>query len=96
MLGVPFCFHRCGLALGGALLAGVLCTQVFTLRLLLYASRLRDRATYEDLAEDALGRAARPACLACVLSLQFGCLVAYLAILVRGCWQQRRHFPACV
>jgi amino acid permease len=81
VLGVPFCFHRCGLGLGGALLAAVLATQVFTLRLLLYASRLRDRATYEDLAEDALGRAARPACLACVLSLQFGCLVAYLAIL---------------
>jgi amino acid permease len=56
----------------------VLGSQLFTLRQLLFASALRGRASYEDLAESALGHAARPACLACVLCLQFGCLVAYL------------------
>jgi sodium-coupled neutral amino acid transporter 10 len=81
VLGLPFCFHRCGLGLGMALLLAVLATQTLTLKWLLYASLLHRRATYEELAECALGRAARPLCLACVLFLQFGCLVAFLAIL---------------
>ena len=81
VLGLPFCFHRCGLGLGTGLLAAVLATQTLTLKMLLYASLLHRRASYEELAECALGRAARPLCLACVLFLQFGCLVAFLAIL---------------
>jgi amino acid permease len=81
VLGLPFCFQRCGLGLGAGLLVAVLATQTVTLKMLLYASLLHRRASYEELAECALGRAARPVCLACVLFLQFGCLVAFLAIL---------------
>ena len=81
VLGLPFCFHRCGLGLATGLLVAVLATQTLTLKWLLYASLLHRRASYEELAECALGRAARPVCLACVLFLQFGCLVAFLAIL---------------
>ncbi len=81
VLGLPFCFAHCGMLLGCALVAAVAASQVFTMRQLLYASAVHGLASFDELAEWALGRAARPLCLACVLALQFGCLVAFLGVL---------------
>ncbi|PNH09218.1 putative sodium-coupled neutral amino acid transporter 10 [Tetrabaena socialis] len=81
VLGYPFCFRSCGLLLGSLLMVVSLVATRFSYDLLLYCSQISNKKTYEELAEQAIGKAGRQIVELCTAALNLGCIVAYLNIL---------------
>jgi len=81
VLGYPFCFRSCGSVLASCIMLVSLAACRFSYHLLLYCSQLTTRNTYEDMAEQALGRIGRKIVEVCTAALNLGALVAYLNIL---------------
>eukprot|EP00198_Chlamydomonas_reinhardtii_P010547 XP_001699884.1 amino acid transporter [Chlamydomonas reinhardtii] len=81
VLGYPFCFRSCGLVLGTLLMAVSIFASRFSYNLLLYCSQISNKRTYEDLADQAIGRGGRQVVELCTAALNLGCIVAYLNIL---------------
>jgi amino acid permease len=81
VLGLPFVFAHCGIALGALLLVLVAASQVFTLKQLVYCAAVLGVDSYDELVLHTLGRAGRPLLLSCTIALQLGCLVAFYDIL---------------
>ncbi|KAG2489705.1 hypothetical protein HYH03_011812 [Edaphochlamys debaryana] len=81
VLGYPFCFKSCGLLLGTVLMLVSVLASRFSYDLLLYCSQISNKRTYEEVAEQALGKAGRQIVELCTAALNMGCIVAYLNIL---------------
>jgi sodium-coupled neutral amino acid transporter 10 len=81
MLGYPYCFRSCGLLLATSLMAASYLACRFSYQLLLYCSQLTGLASYEAVAEYALGRSGRVTVELCTAALNLGALVAYINIL---------------
>ncbi|KAK9802660.1 hypothetical protein WJX73_002230, partial [Symbiochloris irregularis] len=81
VLGYPFCFRSCGIGLAALLVLGCWGASYFSMRLLLLSAHLVGARTYEDLVRILLGRTGQQALTVCVVSLNLGCLVAYVNIL---------------
>ena len=81
ILGYPYCFKSCGIVLGTLLLALSVAASRFSYSLLLYSSQISNKRTYEELAEQAVGRVGRQVVELCTAAINLGCIVAYLNIL---------------
>lgn len=81
VLGYPYCFKSCGLLLASAVMVVTLVACRVSYRLLLHASHLSGKRTYEGVAESALGKLGRPLVELCTAALNLGAIVAYLNIL---------------
>lgn len=81
ILGYPYCFKSCGVVLGTLLLLVSVAASRFSYSLLLYSSQISNKRTYEELAEQAVGRAGRQIVVLCTAAINLGCIVAYLNIL---------------
>ncbi|GIL69642.1 hypothetical protein Vretifemale_561, partial [Volvox reticuliferus] len=81
VLGYPFCFRSCGLLLGTLIMLVSILASRFSYNLLLYCSQISNKRTYEELAEQAIGKAGRQVVQLCTAALNLGCIVAYLNIL---------------
>ncbi|MEW5298487.1 MAG: hypothetical protein WDW36_001604 [Sanguina aurantia] len=81
VLGFPYCFKSCGLVLATLIMAASLLATRFSYQLLLYCCQLSPRRSYEELAEQAVGRVGRVLVQLCTVALNLGAVVAYLNIL---------------
>lgn len=81
ILGYPFAFRQCGLALTSLLLLLCFAACQLSMQLLLAASQLAGRRSLEDLASHCFGRVGRKAVQTCVFCLNMGALIAYVNIL---------------
>ena len=81
VLGYPYCFKACGLVLGTALMLLSLVACRFSYQLLLYCSQLSSRKTFEELAEQTVGKAGKQLLELCIAALNLGSIIAYLNIL---------------
>ncbi|GFR46782.1 hypothetical protein Agub_g8413, partial [Astrephomene gubernaculifera] len=81
VLGYPFCFRSCGLLLGTMLMLVSIAASRFSYDLLLYCSQISNKKSYEELAEQAIGKIGRQIVELCTAALNLGCIVAYLNIL---------------
>ncbi|PSC69840.1 divinyl chlorophyllide a 8-vinyl-chloroplastic isoform A [Micractinium conductrix] len=81
VLGFPFCFRVCGLGLAVLLVLVTLAAAELSMRLLLIASQLTGRRSYEELARHVFGRPGQFAVDSCVVAMNVGSVVAYLNIL---------------
>lgn len=79
IVGFPFAFRSCGLALAALLLMFTVLAAEFSMRLLLQAAQLGGNIrSYEDLARSCFGRWGKIMVDACVVAMNLGALVAYL------------------
>jgi sodium-coupled neutral amino acid transporter 10 len=81
VLGFPFCYRACGLALATLLVVVTLVAAEFSMRLLLLAGAIASKRSYEDLARHCFGGAGARAVGACVAVMSAGSLVGYLNLL---------------
>jgi sodium-coupled neutral amino acid transporter 10 len=81
VLGYPFCFKSTGFALATVVMLISLLACRFSYQLLLYCCQLTTRRTYEEMAEQAVGRLGRRIVDFCTAALNLGSIVAYLNIL---------------
>ncbi len=81
VLGYPYCFKSCGLVLATAMMLACLAASRFSYQLLLYCSQLSNKRSYEELAEQAIGRVGKQLVETCTAATNMGCVVAYLNIL---------------
>ncbi|GAB4819563.1 hypothetical protein N2152v2_006609 [Parachlorella kessleri] len=81
VLGYPFCYKACGLALATLLVLVTLSASELSMRLLMVASQMAGKRSYPDLAAHCFGRAGRSAVDLCITVMNLGSLVAYLNIL---------------
>lgn len=81
VLGFPYCFKSCGLVLATLIMAVSLLATRFSYQLLLYCCQLSPKRSYEELAEQAVGRVGRVLVQLCTVALNLGAVVAYLNIL---------------
>ena len=79
--GFPFCFKSCGLVLAVLLVLVTLAASELSMRLLLFASQLTGRRSYDELARHAFGRAGQAAVQCCVAAVNVGSVVSYLLVL---------------
>lgn len=79
--GFPFCFKTCGMALAVVLVLVTLVAAELSMRLLLMASQLTGRRSYDELARHSFGRAGQLAVHCCVVAMNVGSVVSYLLIL---------------
>jgi hypothetical protein len=82
LLGMPFCYKECGLVLATLLVLLTLVASELSVHLLMVASQLASKKTYEDLAHHCFGRLGQRIVDMCVFIMNVGSLVAYLNILV--------------
>lgn len=81
VLGYPYCFKSCGFVLATCIMLVSLFSSRFSYELLLYCCHITNKKTYEDLAEQAVGRIGRQLVELCTAALNLGAIVAYLNIL---------------
>lgn len=81
VLGYPFCYKACGLALTTLLILICLIAAQLSMRLLLFSSHISGKRTYEDLARLCFGKTGQRVMGTCVFMLNMGALVAYVNIL---------------
>ncbi len=72
ILGYPFAYRQCGLALTSILLLLCFSACQLSMQLLLAASQLAGRRSLEDLASHCFGRVGRKAVQLCVFCLNMG------------------------
>lgn len=81
VLGFPFCFKSCGLVLATLLLIVTLIASELSMNLLLIASHLSSKQSYEELAFHAFGAFGERLVSGCIIVMNGGALVACLNIL---------------
>ncbi len=58
-VGYPFCFRACGMVLATVLMAVSIVASRFSCNLLLWASQISNKRSYEELVEHVMGKAGR-------------------------------------
>lgn len=58
-VGYPFCFRACGMVLATVLMAVSIIASRFSCNLLLWASQISNKRSYEELVEHVMGKAGR-------------------------------------
>lgn len=81
VLGYPYCFKSCGILLTTLIVVASIVAVRFSYSLLLYCMQISNKRTYEELAEQAVGRVGRQLVELCTAAINLGCIVAYLNIL---------------
>lgn len=84
ILGYPYCFKSSGLVLATCIMLVSMAACRFSYQLLLYCSQLSTKRSYEDLAEQAVGKIGRHMVSLCTAAVNLGSIVAYLNILAGG------------
>ncbi len=77
----PFCYRNCGLVLTTCLVLVCLTASQLSMRLLLLASQLSSKKTYDDLAKQCFGHTGSRSVNVSISLLNMGALVAYINIL---------------
>lgn len=86
ILGYPYCFKNSGFALATCVMIVCMGACRFSYQLLLWSTQLTSKRTYEELAEQAVGRIGRNMVSLCTAAVNLGSIVAYLNILAgEGC-----------